>query len=75
MQQDVDLTVSSHGMITVPFIGSVKAKGLTIPQLSTALGVRHVIEGSIRLDGDSLRITLQHINAETDAHIWAEDRI
>ena len=53
-------------------VEAIKGQNLTVPQLSTALGVRHVIEGSIRLDGDSLRITLQHINAETDAHIWAQ---
>lgn len=53
-------------------VEAIKEQNLTVPQLSTALGVRHVIEGSIRLDGDSLRITLQHINAETDAHIWAQ---
>ena len=32
-QHEVDLTVSSQGMINVPFIGPVKAEGLTIPQL------------------------------------------
>ena len=53
-------------------VQAVSGQNLTIPQLANALGVRHVIEGSVRLDGDGLRITLQHINAETDAHIWAE---
>jgi TolB-like protein len=53
-------------------VQAVSGRDLTIPQLANALGVRHVIEGSIRLDGDGLRITLQHINAETDAHMWAE---
>lgn len=53
-------------------VESISGQNMTVPQLATALGVRHVIEGSIRLDGDSLRITLQHINAETDAHIWAQ---
>lgn len=32
-QQEIDLTVSARGMINVPFLGSVKAEGLTIPQL------------------------------------------
>jgi TolB-like protein/tetratricopeptide (TPR) repeat protein len=53
-------------------VQAVSGKDLTIPQLANALGVRHVIEGSVRLDGDGLRIRLQHINAETDAHMWAE---
>jgi len=53
-------------------VQAVSGQNMTVPQLANALGVRHVIEGSVRLDGDELRITLQHINAETDAHIWAE---
>lgn len=53
-------------------VDAVSGQNLTVPQLANALGVRHIIEGSVRLDGDGLRITLQHINAETDAHIWAE---
>jgi polysaccharide export outer membrane protein len=36
-QQEVDLTVSGQGMINVPFIGSVKADGLTIPQLEALI--------------------------------------
>jgi TolB-like protein/tetratricopeptide (TPR) repeat protein len=53
-------------------VQAVSGENLTIPQLANALGVRHVIEGSVRLDGESLRVTLQHINAETDAHVWTE---
>jgi len=32
-QQEIDLTVSAQGRINVPFMGSVKAEGLTVPQL------------------------------------------
>lgn len=46
---------------------------LTFPELGSVLNVRHIIEGSIRLDGDRLRVTVQHINAETDAHVWADN--
>jgi len=53
-------------------VQAVSGQNMTIPQLANALGVRHVIEGSVRLDGEGLRVTLQHINAETDAHMWAE---
>lgn len=53
-------------------VQAVSGQNLTVPQLANALGVRHIIEGSVRLDGEELLITLQHINAETDAHIWAE---
>jgi TolB-like protein/Tfp pilus assembly protein PilF len=36
------------------------------------LGVRYVVEGSVRRAGDRVRITTQLIDAETDAQIWAE---
>ena len=36
-QHEADLTVSSQGMINIPFVGSVKAEGLTIPQLEALI--------------------------------------
>ena len=36
-QQEVDLTVSAQGMINVPFIGQVKAEGITAPQLEVVI--------------------------------------
>jgi len=53
-------------------VEAVDRQNLTIPQVASALGVRHIIEGSVRLEGDTLRISLQHINAETDSHTWTE---
>jgi TolB-like protein len=47
-------------------------KGLTVPQIADTLGVRHVLEGSVQREGDRIRITLQLIEAKTDAHLWAE---
>jgi TolB-like protein len=48
-------------------------KGLSVDvrQIAAELGVRYVLEGSIRRSGDRLRITGQLIDAETGAHIWA----
>jgi TolB-like protein/thioredoxin-like negative regulator of GroEL len=36
------------------------------------LGVRYIVEGSVRRAGDRLRITAQLIDAKTDDHIWAD---
>ena len=40
--------------------------------IARALQVRYVLEGSVRRAGTSLRVTAQLIDAENDAHVWAE---
>ncbi|MCJ7590403.1 MAG: hypothetical protein MUO51_03530 [Woeseiaceae bacterium] len=46
---------------------------LGIPEISKALNVGHVLEGSVRKDGDRIRITAQLIEAGTDRHLWSEN--
>jgi TolB-like protein/class 3 adenylate cyclase len=41
-------------------------------QIGRELGVRYVLEGSVRRIGDLLRVNAQLIDAESDAHIWAD---
>jgi tetratricopeptide (TPR) repeat protein len=41
-------------------------------QIGRELGVRYVLEGSVRRSGNQVRVTAQLIDAETDAHLWAE---
>ena len=41
-------------------------------QIGRELGVRYVLEGSVRKAGSRVRITAQLIEAETGAHLWAD---
>ena len=49
-----------------------KGKELDIGKIGRELGVRYVIEGSVRRAGGRVRITAQLIEAESGSHIWAE---
>src|SRR5262245_36158815 len=49
-----------------------KGRPVDIRQVGRELGVRYVLEGSVRRGGDRLRFTGQLIEAATGAHIWAD---
>jgi TolB-like protein/class 3 adenylate cyclase/cytochrome c-type biogenesis protein CcmH/NrfG len=49
-----------------------KGKPVKIQQVAGDLGVRYVLEGSIRKAGDQVRINAQLIDATTGHHLWAE---
>jgi len=49
-----------------------KNKPVDAKQIGRELGVRYVLEGSVQRSGNQLRVTAQLIDAETDAHLWAE---
>jgi adenylate cyclase len=49
-----------------------KDKPVNAKQIGRELGVRYVLEGSVQRSGKQVRVTAQLINAETDAHLWAE---
>jgi len=49
-----------------------KGKSVDIKQVGRELGVRYVLEGSVRKGGNRLRITGQLIDATTGNHIWAD---
>jgi adenylate cyclase len=51
-----------------------KGKPIDVSDVGAKLGVRYVVEGSVRKSGNRIRITAQLIDAATGAHIWA-DRI
>src|SRR5258708_4254389 len=45
---------------------------LGAPAIAQKLGVRHILEGSVRKAGDTVRISAQLIDAATDQHLWSE---
>jgi adenylate cyclase len=47
-------------------------KPVDTKQIGRELGVRYVLEGSARRSGNQIRVSTQLIDAETDAHLWAE---
>jgi adenylate cyclase len=49
-----------------------KGKAIDVKQVGRELGVRYVVEGSIRRSGNRARVTAQLIDALTGNHIWAE---
>jgi adenylate cyclase len=51
---------------------SYKGKPIKVQQISEELGVRYILEGSILMSGEKIRITAQLIDALTGGHIWSE---
>jgi adenylate cyclase len=49
-----------------------KGRSVGVKQVGRELGVRYVLEGSVRKGGSRVRITAQLIEAETGAHLWAD---
>ena len=51
---------------------SFKGKEVAIPEIARTLHVAHVLEGSVRKAGNSVRITAQLVKAGTDTHLWSQ---
>jgi adenylate cyclase len=62
------------GMLVIARNSSFAYKGrpVSVAQVGRELGVRYVVEGSVRKAGDRVRITAQLIDASTNAHVWAD---
>jgi len=51
---------------------SYKGKQIKLPDVARELNVAHILEGSVRKDGNRIRITAQLIEARSDTHLWSE---
>jgi TolB-like protein/DNA-binding winged helix-turn-helix (wHTH) protein/Flp pilus assembly protein TadD len=66
LAQSDNLRVISRTSV-MPYAGTTRP----IPEIGRELGVDHVLEGSVEVQGDSIRIHAQLIQAESDSHLWA----
>ena len=51
---------------------SFKGKDEDLRSIAQKLGVAHILEGSVRKDGDKIRVTVQLIRATDGSHLWSE---
>ena len=75
MTDDIITDLSKIGGLTVIARNSVftyKNKAVKIPEVGRELGVRYVLEGSVRKVDDQVRITAQLVDAAAGHHLWAE---
>src|SRR5439155_23882162 len=49
---------------------ALKGTHLTLRQIADTLDVRHILEGSVRHEGNRIRVAVDLIDATTDAHVW-----
>jgi len=50
-----------------------KGQDINVQEIASALGVNHIVEGSVRRSGQRLRVTAQLIRAEDGFHLWSEN--
>jgi adenylate cyclase len=68
-----DLSRVSHSLVISRNTAfTYKDKLVNAKQIGRELGVRYVLEGSVQRLGKQVRVNAQLIDAETDAHLWAE---
>jgi TolB-like protein len=75
MVEDITTALSRFGNLFVIARNSTftyKGRAVDVKQVSRELGVRYVLEGSVRKAANRVRITGQLIDATTGAHLWAD---
>lgn len=73
--EDIITTLSKLSGLTVIARNSTflyKGRAVDVREIARELGVRFVLEGSVRRNGNRMRITTQLIDADTGGHVWAE---
>ena len=64
-----------HALRVVSRTSVMEYKGTKkhLPQIARELGVDGIVEGSVRREGDQVRITVQLLDGPNDRHLWSED--
>jgi TolB-like protein len=73
--EDITMALSRFGWLFVIARNSsftYKGRAVDVKQIGRELGVRYVLEGSVRKAGNRIRIAGQLIDAETGTHLWAD---
>lgn len=73
-EEILNLLVRAEGIEVASRTSSFQFKNtsLGIPEIAAELNVRHVVEGSVRKSGETIRVTAQLIDALTDRHLWSD---
>ena len=76
IQDDILTNLSKIGdlkVISRTSVMSYRGKTLNVREIAKALGVSSILEGSVRREGNRVRVNVQLINANNDEHIWASN--
>src|SRR6202171_5511556 len=76
IQDDILTNLSKIGdlkVISRTSVMSYRMKPATVREIGKALGVSTVLEGSVRREGNRVRVNVQLINATNDEHLWANN--
>jgi len=74
-EEILNVLVGVDGLAVASRTSSFQFKGMRaigIPAIADQLNVRNILEGSVRTAGDSIRVTAQLIDANSDQHLWSE---
>jgi TolB-like protein len=64
--------IGSLKVISRTSMAKYKDTEMSIPDIARELGVGNIMEGAVQRSGDTVRINVQLIDAQTDEHLWAE---
>lgn len=72
-EEILNLLVRARGLDVVSRTSSFQFRNTTlgIPEIASELKVRHIVEGSVRQAGGTIRVTAQLIDAQSDLHLWS----